>query len=253
MNKKVFISGSINIDMIPEKIISSLERIKKNNLEVLIGDADGIDSAVQNYFSNSKYYDVKVYTVYSKPRHRKSNNFSIKIVEVDNAISKEREKQLKKDEAMTNDSNFSLVIWDGKSKGSYHNILRSIEQEKPVRVFLSYENDFLPQDKVNKLEIEYIFSENNGYTSSELLEQIEFLGINQFKNTREINKYLVDSKIIYKENDVYLPTKNNPEHFKIKMYKGKNTGILFTNKFVEWLSEELNQKYSNREQNIFEF
>lgn len=254
MNKKVFISGSINIDKIPEKLISSLERIKQNNLGVLIGDAEGIDSAVQNYFSNSKYYDVKVYTIYDKPRHRKSNNFSIKIIEVDDAISREREKQSKKDEAMTNDSDFSLVIWDGKSKGSYHNILRSIEQNKLVKVFLSYENDFLPQNKVNKLEIEYIFSENNGYTSSELLEQIELLGINKFKNTREINKYLVDSKIIYRDNnDVYLPTQNNPEHFKIKMYRGKSTGVLFTNKFVEWLSKELNLEYSDRDQATFDF
>ena len=38
---------------------------------------------------------------------------------------------------MTNDSEYSLVIWDGKSKGSYSNILRSLEQNKPVKVYMS--------------------------------------------------------------------------------------------------------------------
>lgn len=253
MNKKVFISGSINIESLPMKIISSLELMMKNNLKILVGDASGIDSAIQNYFRNKEYFNVSIYTIYDKPRHQKSKNFLVNTIILNEDSTKEREKQSKKDEAMTNDSDFSLVIWDGKSKGSYQNILRSIEQNKPVKVFLSYKDDFIPQNRVTKSEMQYIFNENNGYTSSELLEQIKLLGVDYFKNTKEINKYLIEKGIISKKDDIYLPVKDNPEHFKTKIYKGKNIGVLFTNDFVDWLYKKLKTEYSHEGQNGFDF
>lgn len=253
MNKKVFISGSINIESLPMKIVSSLELMIKNNLKILVGDAGGIDSAIQNHFRNKEYFNVNIYTIYDKPRHQKSKNFLVNTISINENSNKERENQSKKDEAMTNDSDYSLVIWDGKSKGSYQNILRSIEQNKPVKVFLSYKDEFIPQDKVTQSEIQYIFNENNGYTSSELLEQIKSLGVEHFKNTREINKYLIENRIIHKKDDVYLPVKDNPEHFKTKIYKGKNTGVLFTNDFVGWLYEKLKTEPSYEEQSRLDF
>ena len=43
--------------------------------------------------------------------------------------------QTYKDEAMSNDSDFSFVIWDGKSKGSFANILRAIDSNKFAKVY----------------------------------------------------------------------------------------------------------------------
>jgi len=45
----VFISGSISIRMLPPVVIETLERIMANQLEILVGDASGVDALVQKY------------------------------------------------------------------------------------------------------------------------------------------------------------------------------------------------------------
>jgi len=139
---------------------------------------------------------------------------------------------------MTTDSEYSLVIWDGKSKGSYSNILRSLEQNKPVRVYLDEINNFIEQKKVTVAEIEYIYRKNNGYSAQEVLEYLIDSNINQFKNTRELNKYLLEKKIIVKEESIYIPLMDK-KFFIVEMYQGKPSGLKFTNEFMQWFEEEL--------------
>lgn len=252
MQKKVFISGSIRIESLPKKVCDVLDIMMSKNLSILVGDAAGVDSEIQNYLNKNNYTDVNVYTIYDKARHKKSNSFKEIIVKVDESLKKERERQIKKDEIMTSDSDYSLVIWDGKSKGSYGNILRAISQGKFVKVFMYSIDDFLLQSDINESYIQYIFNENNGYTSSELLEQLHNQGIDFFNNTRELNRYLVDNNILYKEDSFYLPVKRDDELFKLKFYKGKNTGVLFTNKFIDWIIDKVKSSIFEQ-QNSFDF
>ena len=45
----VFISGSISIKKLPRPVEESLSKISDANMEVLVGDADGVDLMIQNY------------------------------------------------------------------------------------------------------------------------------------------------------------------------------------------------------------
>ena len=126
--KKVFISGSMSIKKLDELVRNSLEKIIALNLQVLVGDAYGVDKLVQEYFYNQNYYNVTIYTIFDIPRNLVSNKFLIKKINTNGL--KGRKAQEKKDETMTFESNYSFVIWDGKSKGSFNNILRALEQEK---------------------------------------------------------------------------------------------------------------------------
>lgn len=130
MSDKVFISGSISIKQIPEKVKESLGKISQGNLMALVGDADGIDILIQKFFNNIAYYNVKVYSIYSHPRNLATKNFATESIFVSQEIKSERDRQAYKDVAMSKDCDYNLVIWDGKSKGSYNNILRAIEQKK---------------------------------------------------------------------------------------------------------------------------
>ncbi len=235
---KVFISGSIAIKKLPNDVIHSLQRIIDNNLEVLVGDADGIDKLIQNYFKTNNYYNVCVYSIYERPRNLCSSKFKIKSVDACNSIKKERERQIVKDEKMTDDSDYSLIIWDGKSKGSHKNILRAIEQNKKSRVYLLQVEQFLEQKKINKNEIDFIFRENNGYSAKEIIEYFSNEGKECFANTRQLNKYLLDNKIIEKQDKVYIPLTHN-ELFIIEKYRGKVSGIKFTDKFIDWLDDKM--------------
>lgn len=235
---KVFISGSISIKQIPKNVVESLEKIQKNKLEVLVGDADGIDRKVQDYFKKNNYENICVYSIYSPPRNLSSPIFRKKLVRVTEDIKKERERQTLKDKAMTEDSDYSLVVWDGKSKGSHKNILRALELKKKVKVYLTYKNNFIEQKKINKNEIDFIYYENNGYSAKEVVDYLASEGKDYFKNTRALNKYLLDNKIIEKTEDIYTPLKNK-NLFIIETYRGKASGLRFKNEFIDWLESTM--------------
>lgn len=236
--KKVFISGSIAIKALPECVLQSLDKMMQNNLEILVGDASGIDEQIQKYFSKHKYKNVTVYSIYNQPRNLNSSNFNVKVIDVKIKSNSEREKQKEKDKAMTNDSEYSLVIWDGKSKGSYSNILRSLEQKKAVKVYLDEIKKFIEKDKITIPEIEYIYRKNNGYTAQEIVEYLLAINITQFKNTRDLNKYLIEKKIIAKEESIYIPVMDK-NFFIIETYQGKVSGLKFTNEFIQWFEQEI--------------
>ena len=97
--KKVFISGSISIKTIPQKVYPRLDNMIKNNLEILVGDAPGIDSAVQNYFKSKEYFNLCVYSIYSSARYKADNRFNFKQINFPNKIeieTKELEEKKRK-------------------------------------------------------------------------------------------------------------------------------------------------------------
>ena len=236
MKNKVFISGSITIKKLPSCVEGSIQRIKDQNLELLVGDADGIDTMVQNYCKRINYLNVTVYSIYSSPRY-KVPGFNKKYIVVKSDSKKERERQNEKDAAMTMDSEYNLVIWDGKSKGSYQNILRAIENSKKIKVYLQSENKFLASDKITSNEIEFIYRKNNGYTAKEVVEYLINEGEDYFQQTRAFNKCLMEQRIIKKEDGVYLPMPQYEKLFIIDKYRGKIKGIKFNNDFINWVEK----------------
>jgi len=238
MNKKVFISGSISIKEIPEIVKDSIRKIIENKFEILVGDADGIDTLIQRYCNNLKYTSVTVYSVYSIPRF-KIDRFDSKYIPIKENLKKERERQQVKDEAMTLDSEYSLIVWDGKSKGSYRNILRAIEHGKKTKVYLSHENDFIKLKKINENEIGYIYRKNVGYTAGEVVEYLKGEGEEYFQNTRAFNKHLMDNSIIKKEDGIYKPMPEYDQLFFVEKYRGKAKGIRFRNEFIDWIEDRL--------------
>lgn len=248
MMEKVFISGSISIKELPPKVEERLDNMI-NKFHILVGDADGIDSAVQNYFSKKGYYNLTVYSIREKARHKKSDKFILKTIDVDISSPSEREKQREKDKAMTFDSNYCFIIWDQKSLGSFYNIIRALEQNKPVLVYSTRSGDFIEKHKVTIPEISYMYYDLNGYSGQEI---IEILGSDiPFKNTREMNKYLREHKILEKKQDIEVPCKGYEALFINNSYKGKPSGIKYSMKFTEWIVEQFKQK--NKVQDGFDF
>lgn len=246
-NRKVFVTGSISITKLSNEIVSSLEKIMQNQLQVLVGDAKGVDSIIQDYFNKFGYYNVVVYSIDNWPRYMATKEFGFKKINVPSCIRGGREMQSQKDVAMTDDSDFSLVIWDGKSKGSYANIIRSLEQEKGTKVFLAKTNNFLPRDKVNKNELDFIYHESTGYTAQEIIDFLTEEGKNFFKNSRQLNKYLVDNGIIEKRENSYYPLSNH-DLFIIQNYRGKNTSLKFNNRFIDWIIDTFKLNNTGYEQ-----
>lgn len=218
--KKVFISGSISIKRIPDVVIEKLYKIIENNINILVGDANGIDSEVQRFMLNNNYFNLKIYSIYYKSRNNFSNKFLTNTVDIkDTTIKSERERQKFKDIQMTEDCDYGLVIWDEESKGSYENILRLISLNKPFRVYSLKENTFLTENEKTKDNIKLLFNTNNGLTASEVVKELKNRDILNFNMAKDINKYLIEKKIIFKNGNCYLPTKNNENFVIIKNSK----------------------------------
>jgi len=135
--EKVFISGSRSIKTLPSDVVETLESIVKKNYYILIGDAYGVDTIVQKILYNQfNYKNVTVYTIFEQPRNLVSFDLNIKRITVPDNVTNHFRRQQYKDIAMTQDCDYGLVIWDGKSEGSFANIKRLAELNKLTKVYI---------------------------------------------------------------------------------------------------------------------
>ena len=57
----VFVAGSLALSKLNAQVKERLDNIVKQNFTVLVGDANGVDKAVQRYFAEREYQQVIVY------------------------------------------------------------------------------------------------------------------------------------------------------------------------------------------------
>ena len=120
ISNKVFISGSISLKTLRKDDIAALEQIIKDNSTILIGDAYGVDRAVQQILAERGYKSVIVYFSGANPRNNIGNWQTRQISNPNNLTGKSRY-QLK-DRAMGADCNSGIMFWDGYSKGTKQNM-----------------------------------------------------------------------------------------------------------------------------------
>jgi hypothetical protein len=135
---KLFISGSKNINCLTDKAKELLNKAINRNHSIIVGDCNGIDTVVQGYCNANNYPNVSIYHVGDKPRNHISSYETIKVGTKNGLSAYEYFQQ--KDIFMSNLCDIGIVFWDGTSKGSYTNITRLLEQEKPVVLHLINED-----------------------------------------------------------------------------------------------------------------
>ncbi len=248
MKNIVFISGSISIRELPQQVKGSIDKIMKQNFEILVGDSKGIDTLVQNYCLSLNYYNITIYSIYTYPRYKASEKFKVKYIKVPSSIKQERQRQQEKDKAMTLNSKFTFAIWDSKSFGSYSNIIRGLNNNKKVKVYLFDKDLFLKQKETIIDKIDFIYRENNGYTA---LEVIKYLKNGIFKRTQDLNRYLTEKLIIVKNNNTYIPTNEYQNLFIIDKYRGRVKGIKFKNEFISWIEKYIQEDRKLQQPRLF--
>jgi len=235
--KSVFISGSIEIKELNSLVIDSLNNIIKNKLQVLVGDAHGIDSAIQRYFSDAQYDKVTVYSITNPPRNIASNNFSIKIIDYKQSNEyltldekekskvefSERKKQTFKDIEMSKIADFYLIIWNKKSEGTKNNILRGIFYNKKIKLII--ENKIISNKIINENYINQIYENEKGIGIKKLKYRLDILlgednlpSKEFLKKNEELRKiYPVSTKTFLQNLPDYA------DYIVTSSYKGKET------------------------------
>ena len=148
--KNVFISGSINIKKLDSKVVERLKNIISSNLGVIVGDASGVDSSVQEYLKSNEVRSVVVYCSGDKPRNN-LGHWDTKKVETSYKPGT-RQFFTVKDKAMAADCDYGFMIWDGSSTGTLSNAIELVEKNKAAVVYVSNAKQFLTIKNVQDIE-----------------------------------------------------------------------------------------------------
>lgn len=132
---KVFVGGSISIKYLDYEVQDELDKIMQGELDILIGDAYGVDSLIQKYCYKNGYNNVKIYACNGKARNN-IGSWSVEAINVSNNLSG-RDFYTQKDIEMSAVCDYGFMIWDGKSKGTFANIKRLNMCGKGCKVYLS--------------------------------------------------------------------------------------------------------------------
>ena len=174
----VFVSGSIKIKKLDLKVIERLKNIISSNLRVIIGDADGVDSSIQEFLKSNGVRSVVVYCSGDTPRNN-LGHWDIKKVSTSYKPGT-RQYFTAKDKAMAADCDYGFMIWDASSTGTLSNAIELVEKNKVGLVYINKAKEFIKIKNVQDLEILINFM-----SATSLKKADEKIGL--FKKIESIN------------------------------------------------------------------
>ena len=146
----VFISGSMNIKHLDSKVKERINNIVTSDFEVVVGDADGADTSIQQNLFKLCCPKVTVYCSGASPRNN-VGNWPVHVVKTSYSEGS-RAFFTAKDLAMAEIADFGLMIWDTKSTGTLSNVIELLSRKKKSVVFVNKEKSFKTVGSVDQLE-----------------------------------------------------------------------------------------------------
>jgi predicted XRE-type DNA-binding protein len=137
----VFIAGSISISHLHEKVQERINKIVSSDLNVVVGDADGADTSIQQCLHDYGANKVTIYCTGDKPRNNVAD-WPVHRVH-SNAREGSRAYFTAKDLEMARSSDYGLMIWDCKSTGTLSNVIELLKEKKKSVVFVNKNKDFI--------------------------------------------------------------------------------------------------------------
>lgn len=138
---KVFIAGSRQITRLPAEVKARIDTMIDKVFEILVGDANGADKAVQSYLAEKAYPHVLVHCM---ERHCRNNvgHWPTREVPAPKG-ARGFDFYSTKDRVMADTAEYGLMLWDGKSKGTINNVVNLSRDGKPVVVYVAPKKRFL--------------------------------------------------------------------------------------------------------------
>jgi hypothetical protein len=102
---------------------------------ILIGDAPGVDNAIQQYLADKHYENVWVFHMGDRYRNN-LGQWKTKAIAATSS-QKGSEFYALKDVEMAKEADYGLLVWDGRSRGTRNNVHNLLKRGKPVVVFLT--------------------------------------------------------------------------------------------------------------------
>lgn len=146
----VFIAGSITIKHLNFKVQERIMNIITLGYDIVVGDADGVDTSIQQFLLDQRLDNVTVYCTGDTPR----NNVGSWPVHSVTTFHKpgSRAYFTAKDLALAEAADAGLMIWDAKSAGTLSNIFELLSRKKCAWVFVNKDKVFHAVKNLDTLE-----------------------------------------------------------------------------------------------------
>src|SRR5262245_36002469 len=138
--KKVFVGGSRRISRLNEDVRRRIDEMIQRRLQILVGDANGADKAIQLYLDKRQYPNVVVFCTSGECRNNLAD-WPVSSVKPPHN-TRDFTFYTAKDSAMAREADYGLMLWDGRSTGTMVNVARMVAACKPVVVYISATKEF---------------------------------------------------------------------------------------------------------------
>lgn len=140
--KKVFISGSRRISRVGEDVTARIDRIIEQRLPIIIGDAPGVDRAIQDHLHRRGYDLVEVFCTGGACRNNRGG-WPVRPITPPAGVRRGFAFYAAKDRAMADEAGFGLLLWDGESVGTLMNLKRLNDRRKKALLWVAREREFV--------------------------------------------------------------------------------------------------------------
>ena len=137
---KVFIAGSRQITRLPADVKNRIDTMVDKGFQILVGDANGADKAVQRYLADKAYPNVLVHCMENHCRNNVGIWPTFQVASPQGARGFDYYSV--KDRAMAESAEYGLMLWDGKSKGTINNVVNLARRNKVVVVYVTPTKSF---------------------------------------------------------------------------------------------------------------
>lgn len=146
----VFVAGSITIKKLDPLVIQRLKKIVDQDFAVIVGDANGIDSSVQQELVQMGHNAATVFSSTKIPRNN-LGAWPVNFVQTSHAPGT-RAFYTAKDIKMAESADYGLMVWDTKSPGTLNNVMELLSRKKITVVFINKIKEFIIVKESKDLE-----------------------------------------------------------------------------------------------------
>ncbi len=147
---RVFIAGSMNIKHLDPSVKARIDNIVAQNFEVVVGDADGVDTSIQQHLFDHGTTKITVFCSGKLPRNN-VGHWPVQRVETSHSPGS-RAFFTAKDIRMAELADIGLMVWDTKSTGTLSNVIELLARKKKSVVFVNKAKVFKNITSVEQLE-----------------------------------------------------------------------------------------------------
>lgn len=146
----IFAGGSLNIKHLHPLFLERLRNVISSNMNVVVGDADGADKAIQEFLHEMGAVSVMIYCSGPNPRNN-VGDWPTRVVSSE-AEPGTRAFFTAKDLEMAKVADYGLMVWDGKSTGTLSNTIELLKRGKKSVVFVNRDRAFVTVSDVAALK-----------------------------------------------------------------------------------------------------